>query len=77
MSSSVLVKNAKLWRWNNDPSSKIGTTHDCAWLVIEKGVITDICSASDARNHPPDGLFSNVIDVNYQLVVPGLNDAHM
>jgi predicted amidohydrolase YtcJ len=75
--SPVLVKNAKLWRWNHDLSSKVGTTHDCSWMVIEKGVITEICSGSDDRSHPSDAIFSKVIDMNYQMVVPGLNDAHM
>jgi predicted amidohydrolase YtcJ len=46
-------------------------------MVIERGVITDICSGLDDRSHPSDGIFSRVIDMKYQMVVPGLNDAHM
>lgn len=75
--TAVLMKNAKLWQWDHNVISKIGYAHDCPWLVIENGVITDICSALDLRSHPPEEKFFKIIDIDHQLVVPGLNDAHM
>ena len=78
----TLVKNAKLWRWDNVPSvsSKIGSAVPSSWFCIQNGIICEISSDtsdSQLKQCSPESCFCKVIDAKHQLVIPGLHDAHI
>lgn len=82
MKSTILVKNATLWQWDEGKCGNIrgGSAVRQSWLVIDKGVITNSSSnlmGSQEKQPPPEVTFGTIIDVKHQLVIPGLHDAHI
>ena len=77
---TTLVKNAKLWRWADDPSVKTGFAVPSSWFCVHNGIICDFSfddSNGRQRECPPEERFLQVIDAKDQLVIPGLHDAHI
>lgn len=82
MKTTILVKNATLWQWDEGKCGEIraGRAIHKSWFAIDKGIITDSSSNSmDSRKKqlPSEVNFGTIIDVKHQLVIPGLNDAHI
>jgi predicted amidohydrolase YtcJ len=82
MKSTILVKNATLWQWDEGKCGEIRAGHVVhkSWFAIDKGIITDSSSnsmGSQEKQPPPEVTFGSIIDVKHQLVIPGLNDAHI
>lgn len=76
------MKNATLWLWDKGKCGELrgGRAFRRSWFTIDKGIITDSMSNSvdsEERQPPSEESFGTVIDVKHQLVIPGLNDAHI
>jgi predicted amidohydrolase YtcJ len=76
ISALISVTNASLWRWSDvDKDSQQGEVSDDMTLIVKDGVILDVvCRSSDQLKKYA---FDRVIDAKNQLVIPGLNDAHI
>jgi predicted amidohydrolase YtcJ len=76
LSGIISVTNASLWRWSDvDKDSQLGQVSDHMTLIVKDGVILDVgCRSSEQLEKYA---FDRVIDAKNQLVIPGLNDAHI
>lgn len=82
MNTTILVKNATLWQWDEGKCGEMRPGHAIqkSWFAIDKGIITDSSSNSmdsGKKQLPSEVNFGTIIDVKHQLVIPGLNDAHI
>lgn len=82
----LLVKNCRLWEWKEEGAFSsnpiaydniLGSPSSLSWFSVQSnGLISNISTYQNCKP-PKDSLFETVMDVDGNLLLPGLIDSHI